>query len=65
METYKVFISRSSPIMVDSAKGYVKTEDTIERGKDRIATAYDKAADTLKESNESKEKNCYFIPRGV
>ena len=56
METYKVFISRSSPIMVDSAKGYVKTEDTIERGKDRIATAYDKAADTLKESNESKEK---------
>ena len=52
METYKVFVTKSSPMMVDTAKGYVKTEDTIERGKDRITNAYDKASDTLKESKD-------------
>jgi len=62
METYKVFVTKSSPMMVDTAKGYVKTEDTIERGKDRITNAYDKASDTLKESKDvskvdSIEKN--------
>jgi len=56
METYKVFVTKSSPMMVDTAKGYVKTEDTIEKGKDRITTAYDKAADTLKEAKDV-EKN--------
>ena len=54
-ETYKVFITKSSPIMIDSAKAYVNTEETIERGKNRISNAYDNAMDTL--TNASNMNN--------
>ena len=43
METYKVFVSRSSQMGVRGAKTLVKTEGTIEKGKDRITGAYDNA----------------------
>ena len=46
-ETYKVFVIKSSPMMIDAAKTYVNTEQTVEEGKDRISNAYDNAMNTL------------------
>tara|TARA_B100001059_G_C17801767_1_gene566611 strand:+ start:596 stop:1945 length:1350 start_codon:yes stop_codon:yes gene_type:complete len=57
-ETYKVFVTKSSPIMVDSAQAYVNTEETVERGKDRISNAYDNAMNNLTNaSNMNSEMN--------
>ena len=52
METYKVFVYRSSDMGVRGAKTYVKTEGTIEKGKERIEGAYDGAMDKIKESQD-------------
>ena len=50
METYKVFVSRSSQMGVRGAKTLVKTEGTIEKGKDRITGAYDSAMNKLEDT---------------
>jgi ElaB/YqjD/DUF883 family membrane-anchored ribosome-binding protein len=66
-ETYKIFVNKSSPIMIDSAKAYVNTEETIEKGKDRISNAYDNAMNTLNNatninSGTNNMKGGVFIP---
>jgi len=56
METYKVFVSRSSQMGVRGAKTLVNTEETIEKGKDRITGAYDNAMNKIEESHEKDKK---------
>jgi hypothetical protein len=56
METYKVFVSRSSQMGVRGAKTLVKTEGTIEKGKDRITGAYDSAMSKIEDSQDREGK---------
>ena len=56
METYKVFVSRSSQMGVRGAKTLVKTEGTIEKGKDRITDAYDSAMSKIEDSHGKEEE---------
>ena len=55
METYKVFVSRSSQMGVRGAKTFVKTEGTIEKGKNRITNAYDSAMSKIEDSQGKME----------
>ena len=66
-ETYKIFVNKSSPIMINTAKKYVNTEQTVEEGKDRISNAYDNAMNTLNNatninSGTNNMKGGVFIP---
>jgi len=50
MEVYKIYMYRSTDMGIQGVKTYIKTENTINKGKNRIEGAYDDAMDKIKES---------------
>ena len=50
MEVYKIYMYRSTDMGIQGVETYIKTENTINKGKNRIEGAYDDAMDKIKES---------------
>ena len=50
MEVYKIYMYRSTDMGIQGVETYIKTENTINKGKNRIEGAYDDAMNKIKES---------------
>ena len=50
MEVYKIYMYRSTDMGIQGVQTYIKTENTINKGKNRIEGAYDDAMNKIKES---------------
>ena len=53
MMTFKVFMDKSSPMMITAAHTIKNTEDTALEGKKRVMGAVDNAANIMKDANQS------------
>jgi flagellar biosynthesis chaperone FliJ len=57
MMTFKVFVEKSSPMVITAAQTIKNTENTALKGKERIMSAVDNAANTLQTANKQVEQN--------
>jgi Mg2+ and Co2+ transporter CorA len=57
MITFRVFMDRSSPMVITSAHTIKNTEDKVIQGKNRIMSAVDNAATTIQSASKSNQQN--------
>lgn len=64
METFKIITVRGGPIGIKGVQAAVNTEETLEKGKDRIETAASNAMETIKKDTKSvpEQKGGVYIP---
>lgn len=64
MEAFKIIVVRGGPIGIKGVQTAVNTEETLEKGKDRIETAASNAMETIKKDTKSvpEQKGGVYIP---